>query len=191
MTELPLAPIERIMRKHTQGMQISQEAKTLFTEILEQEGKRISRKAIKLAQKDGRKTIQAKDIEKWVKPEEIDTNDFIYKIDENIYYNKCIGLNCFTNKDKAMCLPVKFLENKLLFRHKLHDCTTETEAQHIMESYENEILDSLMEPHWKYNIYEYRDWETPQKVNDHITKFSMWFDDYDSGDMFFEGLLFK
>jgi len=62
MAELPLAPIERIIRKSGGDVRVSEEATIALRDILEDRAIEISEKAAKLARHAGRKTIQADDI---------------------------------------------------------------------------------------------------------------------------------
>ena len=192
MAELPIAPIERILKRNAKDMKISKEAKELLAMELEKEGERLSKKAIDLAKKDGRKTVQAKDIMRWRPLNEMTDKDYVYKFnDGRVRYNRETPSSCWRSKDEAVALPVKFLKNTLLFGNKLYtNVEDEIDAKRIMESYEKTILDSLMESHWAYNIYEYRAWEGGEQISENIIKFSMWFDDYDGGDVIVDGFLF-
>lgn len=190
MTELPTAPIERILKRNANNMKISKEAKQMLLQELEKEAVKISKTAVKLAKEDGRKTVQAKDIMKWKTYEETDGEDYVYKINDIIYYNKYMRSSVWKNIDELKIIPRKFLSGKLLFLGKLHDAKSLSEAKRLMGSYEQEILDSLMEPHWAYNIYSFRDWEPVREMDNGVKILSMWFDDYDAGDTFFEGFLF-
>ena len=62
MSELPIAPIKRLL-KNSGASRISDEAAQELAEVLEQIGEDISRDASKLAKHAGRKTIKAEDIE--------------------------------------------------------------------------------------------------------------------------------
>ncbi|HIE33614.1 MAG TPA: histone [Candidatus Altiarchaeales archaeon] len=62
MAELPLAPIERIIRKSGGDVRVSEEATIALRDILEERAIEISERAAKLARHAGRKTIQADDI---------------------------------------------------------------------------------------------------------------------------------
>lgn len=188
MAELPIAPIDRIFKRNANGLKISKEAKELLREALEKEGLEISRKAIQLARDDGRKTVQGKDIRKWIPIEENTDEDYIYREKGRVYIHIDSYYPSVPSKN-AKVLPVKFLDNVLVFNNRLYRAEDEIDAKRIMESHEKQILDSLMEPHWAYNIYEYRAWEKPKKINDNITCLSMWFDDYDGGDVIVEGYL--
>lgn len=192
MSELPIAPIARIMKRHADDMKISKEAKEALAEALEQEGLRISETAVHLAEQDGRKTVMAKDIKRWVSLDEMEDDDFIYKDDEWVRYNKAAPASCFVNKECFKALPTKFLKGTLLFHGRLYNgIETMNDAKRLMESHKKEILDSLMEPHWAYNIYEFRDWEPVKELDNGVMKLEMWFDDYDGGDVFVEGYLFQ
>lgn len=193
MSELPLAPCGRILKKANPEMKFSKEAKEAFAEALEQEGLKLSKIAVELAKKEGRKTIQSKDIMRW-KPfgeEIISEGEFLYKLNGRIHYSKTVNIKHWRNHKNAKILPVKFLNNVLLFGGRLYEAKSISEAERIMESKENEILESLMEPHWAYSPYEFRDWEPIEKINKYTTKLEMWFDDYDGGDQFIAGYFFQ
>ena len=191
MSELPIAPVGRILKKADPTMKFSKEAKTLFAKVLEQEGLDLSRQAVRLAESDGRKTVMEKDIKRWKKPSELDTDDFIYKVYGRVRYNKEINHTNFVDQEQITALPVKFIKGKLLFDGNLYDANSVSESKKIMESYEKKILDNLMQPHWAYNIYEFRDWEPVEESNENTTKLTMWFDDYDGVDVFVDGILFQ
>ncbi|HIH40033.1 MAG TPA: histone family protein [Halobacteria archaeon] len=59
--ELPIAPIERIVKK-SGAERISEEAKKELARTLEEYGSKISTEAVKLAKHAGRKTIKREDI---------------------------------------------------------------------------------------------------------------------------------
>lgn len=61
MDELPMSPVDRIIRK-SGAERVSKEATELLAETLEEEGEKIARKANKLAKHTGRKTIKREDI---------------------------------------------------------------------------------------------------------------------------------
>ena len=61
MTELPIAPVGRIM-KNSGAQRVSDEAKDELANVLEDSGETISAEAIKLAKHAGRKTVKASDI---------------------------------------------------------------------------------------------------------------------------------
>lgn len=191
MGELPTAPIVRIFRRNAGDIRITEEAMQLLINAIEEEGKRISRKAVELAQEEGRKTIQSKDIRKWRTLEETEGNDFVYIRNNRVWYNMDTNTGRWTTNEDVKTLDVKFLDGVLLFDNRLYRAGSISEARRIMESHVPEILDSLMQPHWAYNIYEYRAWEDPEKINDRTTRLSMWFDDYDGGDVIVEGYIFN
>ncbi|MGO9387376.1 MAG: histone family protein [Methanobacterium sp.] len=62
MTELPLAPLKRII-KNAGAQRVSPEAEEVLAKILEDLAEEISEGAVKCAKHAGRVTVQASDIE--------------------------------------------------------------------------------------------------------------------------------
>ena len=61
MTEIPIAPVMRIIRK-SGADRVSNEAGEALADLMEQYGQKIAKEALKLAAHAGRKTITAHDI---------------------------------------------------------------------------------------------------------------------------------
>ncbi len=62
MADIPLAPVERIIRRAGGDVRVSEEATKELRDILEETAEQISEKATKLARHAGRKTINGDDI---------------------------------------------------------------------------------------------------------------------------------
>jgi histone H3/H4 len=62
MADIPLAPVERIIRRAGGDVRVSEEATKEVRDILEEMAEQISQKAAKLARHAGRKTVNAEDI---------------------------------------------------------------------------------------------------------------------------------
>ena len=61
MTEIPIAPVIRIIRK-TGAERVGNEAGEALADLMEQYGRKIAKEALKLASHAGRKTITSHDI---------------------------------------------------------------------------------------------------------------------------------
>ncbi len=62
MADIPLAPIERIIRRAGGDVRVSEDATTELRDLLEEMAEQISQRAAKLARHAGRKTVNAEDI---------------------------------------------------------------------------------------------------------------------------------
>lgn len=68
MAELPVSPVDRIIRK-AGAERVSGEAAELLADVLEEEGKEVATRANELAEHAGRKTVKREDIRMAVKEE--------------------------------------------------------------------------------------------------------------------------
>lgn len=62
MGQLPVAPVQRIIKENGNAQRVSISAARVLAEVLEKHGTEIGVKAVKIAEHAGRKTVTAEDI---------------------------------------------------------------------------------------------------------------------------------
>ncbi len=67
MGELPLAPVERIIRDNAHAQRVSASATRALAQLLEKHGALVAVRAKKMAQHAGRKTVRGEDVKLAVK----------------------------------------------------------------------------------------------------------------------------
>lgn len=61
MTEIPTAPVTRLMR-NAGAERVSEDASQALVEVLEEYGEKVAAKSVSLAKHAGRKTVKAEDV---------------------------------------------------------------------------------------------------------------------------------